>query len=263
MNMAKNILALLGGVWVMLQIWSWVTEPKGDLEARVSMANIAYPPSVDEVISSIRESINQDAIEHALGRELIVTLDKTDISKEEIKLISSALAWELRDEFPRLELSEALRLTGMYKIEVRNNGSSSVSAVRLKIPNFDMVEIIRDDKPPEFQENRTLIQLGTIQPTESVILHSWSKMPVSSYRAEDIRLTHDKGIGSISIRSDVGGFALWVDEFGWLLLFVGPWAIFIACLVFYQLGVESEKTRQQNSDDKALDTSESEKDRDT
>ncbi len=156
-------------------LWEWVTAPSTDLSARITHANFRLP--------------------EAIRKELPNSLD----SNGEASLLWSPYYNE--------------NMTFWYAT-VKNGKSGKVDSVNLFLPDVNCVEITKNGSTTDFAKLNGKIPLGTLYPTDEVVILAWGRTPYSSDRA-GIKLTHLNGVGEVS--TDLPESSIWSFQKAWIL----------------------------------------------
>ena len=109
----------------------------------------------------------------------------------------------LVDSLPSEARQSFSYISGYWSITLRNEGKKPGKHVKLWLDNLVYVRIYRDNE--ELVSNGSLepIEIGDLHPPEEIKITAWSSSEPSFYVADDIRLTHNSGTGTVLIRAPI------------------------------------------------------------
>ncbi len=146
-------------------------------------------------------------------------------------------------------------VASVWVADVRNEGKRAVNAVRLSLPWTNKAAVFRPGAPPRdttIDDAAGVILLGPLQPKEHMTVVAWSPVDLGTFETEGLSLTHDNGVGSVTVRRPVGRIGQFVDTWGIavVVLFAIPLLSFGLFTAAWRLGQEQgkrevEKARQE------------------
>ncbi|GAB1270312.1 hypothetical protein NBRC116493_35660 [Aurantivibrio infirmus] len=178
-NVIKATGTFIAVVIACTQLWDWFNESAPRPVAKLSHQEYYIEPSfITELrdFSSKLPEVNQPLLEHILD-EIRFGYDKTE---------------------------------GVWLIDVTNEGGVVANSVKLKIPNAKSVAIFREGLPGEYTELNEIIELGELQPHESLSLRAWTNSDF--YDEDDFRITHEGGIGTVVVFEDAAPLWVWLSN---------------------------------------------------
>lgn len=204
-----------------------------ELVAKAQYHKMFIDPAVLEGIEELGDINELDELHELIELDELITLSKLNVEdgKENYNNFKYKVI-EIRREIrgaveevkyaARVKASDIQRKArdsqGVWVITVVNEGSKAAESIKLKIPSCTSVSILREGGEPSYKESSEIIELGELQPQESVSVKAW----VGYYSHVDARLTYKNGIGKVIISETASPFWVWMDRkwglVAWLLL---------------------------------------------
>ena len=99
------------------------------------------------------------------------------------------------------------RIDVYWFIILENRGKKRAESVRLRLDNLVYVCIDRDDEKLVCNGPSEWIKIGDLHPLEEIQITAWSSSePSFKYIADNIRIIHDSGIGTVLIQAPIDPF---------------------------------------------------------
>lgn len=223
-----RIVALLTIIWLLTELYDWWQERNVSLVGEVSYGAFKFPDGYYKNIEEAKkiiEELKNDEKSSTLKKELDVEYLLGDLNKERLEEIKTRIFEDLSSyvyrNFSDSSLSNFWGLYGYWDMKISNNGSSELLGVSMKLPKTKFIAINREGKPPEFLHSNEIIKIGTLQPKEMIKVYAWTDSEPHEYSGERIKLTHNQGVGDITVRTEVGSFWFWMERnYIFLLIFI-------------------------------------------
>lgn len=188
----KTGLAILGGMWVVVQVYSWVTTPTPDVVASIRGVEYRIPPPVQDSLGTFRQLTR--------GNES----DTSGVSL--LRLASSTFS----------DLDGSRRY---WTVSITNEGSRAANEVTLRLPQECYAIITRDGENQRTDLSTTKLTLGQLLPQERINIEIWSLTRQYVWVSENaFTLTFAEGVGRLQFYSPVGVVAQWIDRNLYLIL---------------------------------------------
>jgi hypothetical protein len=216
----KIVGGLLALVLSVLQLWGWVNRPTTEISAEVAFGHFYLPPTVGDEFEKLRVRWVDSLTRADSG----ATKSTTALALERI---ADPFLFGHPNELP-FSITE---ITGYWVARVRNGGSQPVKGVRLILPGAKSAEIYPAVGPKTSGAVNSVVELDSIYQGQSVLVVAWTTLwggEPSVLVAEDVRLTHATGVGSVTINAPVGAFGRFMDK-NWVpLLLITPMLLFLS-----------------------------------
>ena len=148
-------------------------------------------------------------------------------------------------------------IRGYWSIIVRNEGKKLAKSVRLRLGDLVYVCIYQDNKELVNAESTQWIKIGDLHPLEGVRIVAWSSSIPSIYIylhrefiSDEIRLTHESGVGTVVIRAPIDPFWHEVASFWEILWSIIQFLIIVVLIsvsiVWIVAKLEERKRSQPN-----------------
>jgi hypothetical protein len=229
---------ILATVLALLQLWDW-TLPfrQGGLRATLEYGHFRSPPDVAKEFEAIATRLGPLAIDSfAAGVRGGSALEQRRLRAAIASFVS------LRTPFgPPWVLPS---YSGYWKLTVRNGSTRTLQSVRVLLPGAHAAQLQRrTGRPITLDSLEDLVELGALQPRESVEIFAWTILRPTAFLAEDAQVTHSDGVSSIAILVPVGRVGQIADGlYGPLLSVLALLSIWAAVAYSaHQLGVRSAR----------------------
>lgn len=233
MRTLKNIGILLAALLSAIQLFSWISAFRvGQLEAELTYGPYKMP---EEVNHQFRQNVDRispariDTIAAALLKNQHLSNDNLVV-----RVLINDISMFLIDSIQRQLSPDLVSLGGYWEGRIENSTSQSVDNVMIEIPGARRVCFSRSDNPLSEKATGSRISIGTLQPKEGVTLFVWTANDPSWFAADEIVLTHDRGVGTLSIRHPASGVVAWVDHNTFLLTYLLFMLAVVAALAAFQ-----------------------------
>jgi hypothetical protein len=179
---AAIIGAIVGGVWIGIQIYSWLSR-RPRLEATIRGGTYATDPRYfREVIRNASSVVYQG-------------------DSKTLKALSGLVEDITKERHPTGFGPEP---NVFYEVVIKNRGSTTLQSVRLITSFVDSARIIRHAEPSELLLDlsgvkQQTISIGALGPGDEVTVHAWGQSMGIVYQ---FRLTHADGHGRIKGRDE-------------------------------------------------------------
>lgn len=204
------------------QLWDWLNAPSQDLEADISFSKIPMPESLSNEFSRIYELINFDSLREIPAVQYKMDALQDGSEKDFADQILLEISSHLRRRIPPNLPTPYSYFNGCWVAMVRNDGSSTLSAVTIFLPNTCFTSITNEGAEPIENPSNEIINLGELRPKETVSVLAWTKHLTSTYEASTIRLTHSNGIGDVTFYAPTGRLGQLIDRHWTFLFFLIP-----------------------------------------
>ncbi len=186
-------LSIIGGIWVLIQIYTWATESKTDIYATIDINDFSIPLKISDQFSNFDYKTFKDS----LSREnSIYNFKFFQITVKEFGVLS-----------------------------IRNSGDKEIKDIQIvNVPAF--YEFSDSEGMFHSGLNKGKINVGNLRPTESVKLFIWGY----GINEDDIRITYPDGVITPDKYIKVSGF---IAKLAWMQRVFGIAGIlFFLSLVF-------------------------------
>lgn len=231
----RKLLSIIAGVAAVativascVTIFDWLNKPRSELKAFVSYSEYKTPETFLNFPKEIADALTYDVIKsHIVNKFKISSKDSEEIVSEAIYEASNYIRNTLVEKSISYEITG---LSGYVSVDIVNTGTKTLQNVKVTVPEVAARSIYRDGKKPEFKISSEPICLGDLNPLEHAKVICWTRIPLRTYSAEDIHITHNEGIGNVitKISIDDNSSIYYLYKLGWFGLFQ---IIFIATLV--------------------------------
>jgi len=116
--------------------------------------------------------------------------------------------------------------SGYLLVVVTNETRQEMENVKVLFPRLSYVEVARESQMLVRTSPVRFMDVGTLQPQETVVVTAWTDHTPSDQEGESIRLTHSSGVGKVKMRTR-GPTRL----FYWSTYLISGLALFISLFV--------------------------------
>jgi hypothetical protein len=218
------IAAIAGIAQLLISLWNIIGQPAERLHAEVRYAAFELPPDIVETLARAGSPLSHEEV-RGIVRELLpslalqgarrirddVTESVTDALEQSLRVRQRAKDWSLY----------CVRDSGTYyNVSISNTGGRALKSVLLTSVDGGCGVIKRPGQPVEIRTGQLeQVEVGTLQPQDTAVVAFWSRGITGSYRAQEVSLSHENGIGSITVIEPAGRVGRFVDDYGfWILL---------------------------------------------
>lgn len=215
----KTIGLLLAVPIALITIVDWIGKPSMDVSAVVTFGPFAYPPNLTPVLHRLDSVLSDSAIRAALdSASFLKTREDRTVG---VRQLAREVRGQVARAVPAHSRSDAFGLRGYWRVQIENTGTQTVKSVRLSLPDAAYSCVFREAER-ETCADFSPLRIGELQPREIVRVTSWTSFEPSASDGDDIRLTHDQGIGDVVVRGPAGPFFRWLDS---------SWRVFVVMIV--------------------------------
>lgn len=232
--------SLVGIILGILKIWDLIKSPSSvRLQAEVVQVKAPLPQNLAEELKD-------------LSNFPIGWMRKQDIP--ELKQVSDQILQKVIPIFEKIakdQVDQILALSSsrpnyLTIIKVINPLDETLSAVQIKIPYPVelFAQIVKDDMQHEIQKFKGTINVGILSPRAEVNIYIYTN---SLFFSDEILLTHEKGIGSVTFHHPISDFPRWKEtwreKFSTINVFVSVLPLLAVCGFLAIILILSEKYR--------------------
>jgi hypothetical protein len=220
------IAAIAGFVQLLISLWSALGQPSERLHAEIRYAVFELPPDIVETLGQAGSPFSHEEVQ-GIVRELLPSLalpgsrrTRDDVTESVTDALEQSLIVRRRTKDWSLY---CVRDSGTYyNVSISNTGGRALKSVLLTSVDGGCGVIKRPGQPVEIKTGQLQqVEVGTLQPQDTAVVAFWSRGISGSYKAQEVRLSHENGIGSITIIEPAGRVGRFVDDYGfWILLTV-------------------------------------------
>ena len=233
-------------------LWDWVMSPDPNLVAEIEYGLFEYPPGLIDSLKSLRNLADESRLmEIELEDALKPIPDSMRESSRHWILLYFSLY--LKEHLPSGVPQPFSDIRGYWSITLRNEGEKLARSVMLRLHNLVYVCIYRDGEALVSNESPESIKIGDLHPLEEIRIIAWSSGEPSfyRYRYDEIRLTHESGVGTVLIRAPIDPVWHKLASF-WEILWSTIQFFIIAVLILVAIAwivakLEERKRSQPNS----------------
>ena len=205
----KNVGIGIGSILALIQLFQIVRDYYSEnLIAKVYYGDLVAPPIIGKIFSD--KYVILDRVE---AESLFVKIR----NNKTYRIYDFERKIDYMDQKKYLNpfydpLMNALTYRAYWSVEIINEGVKTLTNVSMKIPNTKLFEVTKDEKTEEFYNHLGLVKLGNMQPKEKISIYAWKNFPDVNPSSNDFYLTHDLGVGSISILKPTGKLGYWIEH---------------------------------------------------
>ena len=126
---------------------------------------------------------------------------------------------------------------------IKNNKRMKLSKVKLSIPDVSLVTIKRGSKILVINKPKNPILIGDMDPLEKIQVIAWTSVFFFPSDVDDIRITHDNGIGKINVKITLGG--IWPFLSKWWLPILSSFAFVICLGMIFKYSGNGDKSNEK------------------
>lgn len=228
----KNVGIVIAVILGCIQLWDWITAPRDRLVAAIEYGPLMLPPSIEAEFVRLRDLADEDKLKEMIRFDELLSYPETEPRGYIGDRVVAAVAMVLRINLPYYGLPPNYgRLNGYWTAKIVNRSEKALAEVKLSLPHTQYVKIKREGQGAIHSATNDVIHLGKMQPQDEAWIVAWTSIEPSRYYADDIKLTHDAGMGEIDVRAPVGRIGQWFDRFWSLLAFLLLMAVFWTVLI--------------------------------
>lgn len=215
------VFTALGVFYLSTQIWDRLNSPSDDLVAQVEFGPFYLPPLLESQFESFGDLSDFNKLAQSIELEKLLADQDDKFTRSLAFDILREISLLLLDKLPRSIPSEITQISGYWSVRVENAGPTSLSGVTITLPNTAYISLKREGSNTQNHESREVILIGDLRPREVVRLTAWSFYGPTMLATDDIKLTHAKGLGEVSIRAPAGAFGRWIEDYwGFLIIMI-------------------------------------------
>jgi hypothetical protein len=231
-NYLKNITLVIGAVLALIQLYQIGGNILSvDLVATVHQGIFSLPPDITNIFSDkfiILEKSEADSI--ILNKLKQKTLYDYEIKRMTRELDQKHIFNKLYDPINSLRSFKAY-----WNIEIINEGSKSLTNVSIKFPDTEYFFVTKDEKGEVYRNHTGLLRLGTMQPKERVNIFVWKDSYKYYLSNDDFILSHDNGVGSVSIFRPTGKLGFWIENNIFFVVYIILMILLVFTAFFFYL----------------------------
>lgn len=232
LRLFKNAGIILMVLLSLIQLYDWYKQlRKGELTATINHGVFKLPGGLDSEFRRIYALTSTGTLDSA-NVDFVKRLAGEDYQRVAARITSNISVF-LRRQLPPGVPADYSRLSGYWTATVRNEQTVALKNVIITLPNTTRVLIRRQGEAAKEMPSTDVIQMGDLQPREEVTIFAWASVAPSSMYFGDIKLTHESGIGRVSILAPVGQIGQWMDQHGSQ---VSVWIASVSVLLLLILG---------------------------
>lgn len=209
---AKAVGVVLAILVAATQLWDWLTVPDDELVAHVDFGPFLQPPQLEMEFERFGDLRDWEKLAEIVDLDGLLDGESDAYAKDLARKVLFRVSWLLRDRLPA-SLPYEYRLSGIWLARIVSESPRSLSEVTVTLPDTRYVLIRREGGEASHLESGEVIELGNLRPRESLSIVAWSAYETSARRAEEIKLTHSEGVGSVIVRAPVGRLGQWMDKY--------------------------------------------------
>jgi len=249
-NRFKTIFAILGGILVCIQIYSWFTQPKTGISATIDIIDYTLPSEIKEQLSYGKSRDNIDTLFNILQIQSAGKIP--DSSKITLtKYITTKFYVDYLSDFAR-----EYKTLGVLKIS--NSGDKEIQDIQVSSRSNFFYEFSNNDGTTYTGVSNGKIKVGSLRPTEEITVRLYAIV----FFDDDIKITYPDGAIKPEKTNKISGFwaslasifpSFW-SIFPILLFVMFPLLILIGYSIYNsgfkqgQIDSEKEKTASANED---------------
>lgn len=235
------ILAAVFGVFQgLLLLWDRFGPSPDRLVAVVRYGPFELPTEVLSNYEKTLENLNASEINKLLEKYMVPSQKAGDENARIRTTLALDLAGALKETVSEAKPSCALDSEGFQTVDLANEGSRALKSIVVTLDSSARCVLVKaPTEPGKFttrNDSNSLqrIEIGTLQPQETARVVVWLYSDgLYPYAAREVRVTHESGIGTITVIEPVGTVARFIDKYGlWsalaLLAGVQLWVIWKA-----------------------------------
>ncbi|MFH0762256.1 MAG: hypothetical protein V2A67_12205 [Bacteroidota bacterium] len=197
------VIALIGGLWILIQVIIWISEPRIKLSADYSLLTCKIP---EDIVHSSRIDIFipklQSQIDKALAVDSSNSLTNTHIDFGEIydSLNIDKLAYY------------NFNYSKQFSMDLQNVGKKDVLEIELIIPGNFKFEL--KDKAERWLNGdaESILKLGNLKPNESIFVRAFCS-PTTVYNLSDIKVNYSNGRVKLKEGKYIHGFLASLSDY--------------------------------------------------
>ena len=214
------IFMFIGGIWVIIQIFTWVTASKIDISATIDVNDYKIPSEFASQFSHENIRLNTDSIFVIFQHESSVKLpEKTKY------LLNNLLDTKF---YERNFYTPTLICDKFCILKIANSGDKEIQDIQVSNINA-YYEFSNTDRLFLHGYSEGKIKVGNLRPTEEITLFLW----VSKIDEDKVRITYPEGVISPDKYIKVSGF---IGKLAWMQRVFGFSGILFILLIIYLIG---------------------------
>ena len=181
----KTLLSLLGGFVVVIQIYSWWSEPKANITATISSYDRVFPKSMAEHFSRESSQSKVDTLTRILSREV----------NEQLAVQADVI---LRRRIPEIFAIDSLHailkeFNNLTTINIENSGSKEIKDIEVFLGSASVKCYEFSDMSGRMYSGigKGKIKIGDMRPSERIEVRLWS---LFLFDGAEMRVTYSDGV---------------------------------------------------------------------
>jgi hypothetical protein len=210
--------AVVGLVYTGTQLQDWWNRPQVKLVGTVETGPIVVTAQTQERVNLLASLTDEkwmadlEAKISALPAD--ITAKQTEVVLNEHQRVLGLMRRAINNAIPH-NLTDLDRDAKSYSlVTIENKGTQPASAIRLMVPDSNLLAMTRDDGSYEVI-NKKSASLDSLYPGETAVFFAFHRESVAARFEPEIRLTHSNGVGAIHVIAKVGALGQFIDA--WFL----------------------------------------------
>ena len=207
---------IAAGLQIVESVWTWLRPSPYRLEATLEYATFRQIPRLDEFGRQLNERLESQDVRRLLEDALPESISEDERQKA-VALMQLRLANEFEKFAPRFVPSTT---NSVFTFDIENNGTRALQAVSIGLDRATIASVEVAGQEPRVVNvtdpfsQPTRIDVGTLQPRQSARVVVWSIHLANRQEAERMTLTHDMGVGNVTVVVPAGTWGRIVDDYG-------------------------------------------------
>ena len=203
-------------------IYNWMTGPSDSLEMKLHFGVNRISPILTTEFDTLYNFIKSEKIVSEIDLTKILGENPSAADTRLAEILLRSIVYRLQGQVQDAEISfrKFHHLSGYWLAKVVNNDTRRLTDVVAFLPGTTYVSIEREGEKAIFRESSDSIKVGSLRPSEVVLLYAWTNRNISIDDAKKAYIVHDQIIGDKTTYALVGWVGQAVDHLWPTILFL-------------------------------------------